>query len=256
MRTPDDRAGGAGGYPDDRNDSSAPSGVGAPPPGRPTAPTGVAGTTQRTQGIGVQSYDYYEEDSGYSDAAATSLVSQREDDFYDETDRDRKKIGMNAGTDLGLLILRLTLGGIFIAHGVQKLFGTFGGPGTEGFARSLAKMGFEQSAALSLVTGATELGGGALLVLGLFTPLAAAGIVGVMANVLALNFQSGFFAQQGGVEYEVVLAALALGLMFAGPGRVALDNGRAWFRRPVVSGFVCLLVAAGSSAAVFLLLHH
>ena len=63
-----------------------------------------------------------------------------------------------------------------------------------------------------------------------------------------------FFDQEGGYEYLVVLIAASLCLMFAGPGRVALDNGRAWFRHPLVSGFICLVIAAGSSAAVLILL--
>ncbi len=255
MRTHDDRAGGAGGYPDDRRDGGIPAGAGATTPARATAPVGATGSTQHTQGIGKQSYDYYDDDTGYSSSEATSLVSPRDDSFYDETDGRGSKIGMNAGADLGLLVLRLALGGLFILHGAQKLFGTLGGPGPEEFARSLAKMGFQQSGVLSLVTGATELGGGALLVLGLFTPLAAAGIVGVMVNVVLLQLGKGFFAPSG-IEFPAALGAMALGLMFAGPGRVALDNGRAWFRHPVISGFVCLLIAAGSSAGVFFLLHR
>lgn len=208
---------------------------------------GAAGT----QGLG--GYDYYD-DAGYSDTEATAMVRSRSDDYYEELDRESKRLAWNAGTDLGLLVLRLVLGGLFAAHGAQKLFGAFGGPGTDGFARALSGMGFQQSETLALVTGGTELGAGALLVLGLFTPLAAAGVLGVMVNAILLNFGKGFFAGEGGIEFEVVLAALAFGLMFTGPGRVALDNGRAWFRRPLLSGFIALLIAAGASAAVFLLL--
>jgi putative oxidoreductase len=243
VRIHDDRPGGAGGHSGDRNIGvNAPAGVGA---------QGPAGT----QGLGAKHYNYYDEDPGYSDTDATSLVDRRSEDFYDELGRDGKPFGWNAGADLGLLILRLLLGGVFLAHGAQKLFGVLGGPGPDGFAAMLTKMGFQQSGALSLVTGGTELGAGALLVFGLFTPLAAAGIVGVMANVVMLGLPSGFFAPSG-IEFPLTLGVVALGLMFTGPGRVALDYGRSWFRRPLISGFVCLLIAAGSSAAVFLLLHH
>ncbi len=205
-----------------------------------------------TQGLGVRDYDYYD-DAAYGDDEATSVVDRR-DDFYEESDT-RKPFGWNAGADLGLLALRLVIGGIFAAHGAQKLFGVLGGTGPEAFAQSLAKSGFEQSAVLSLVTGGTELGAGALLVLGLFTPLAAAGIVGVMASaIVSMKLPGPFFDQEGGYEYLVVLIAAALCLMFAGPGRVALDNGRSWFRHPLVSGFISLVIAAGSSAAVLILL--
>lgn len=208
------------------------------------------------QGLGVQDYDYdYYDDAAYSDANATAVVDRGSGaDFYEELD-DRKPFAWNAGTDLGLLVLRLVVGGIFAAHGAQKLFGVLGGSGPEKFAQSLAKAGFEQSAVLSLVTGGTELGAGALLVLGLFTPLAAAGIVGVMASaIVSMKLPGPFFDQEGGYEYLVVLIAIALCLMFTGPGRVALDNGRSWFRHPLVSGFLCLVIAAGSAAAVLVLL--
>ena len=247
MRIHDDRPGSAGGYPDDRNQgSNAPAGVGS---------QGPAGT----QGLGVQKHNYYDDDDGYSSGAdATSLVRSPVDDasYYEDLEPARKPFGWNAGADLGLLVLRFALGGLFLVHGAQKLFGAFGGPGPEGFAQALTKMGFQQSATLSLVTGGTELGAGALLVLGLFTPLAAAGILGVMANAVALKLGGSFFNTDGGYEFEAVLGAMALGLMFTGPGRVALDYGRVWFRRPLIFGFISLLIAAGASAAVFLLLHR
>lgn len=176
-------------------------------------------------------------------------------DHYDEPGTERRPLRWNAGTDLGLLILRLALGGTFLAHGAQKLFGVLGGPGAEGFARTLRQLGFRESTALSLVTGAVELGGGALLILGLFTPLAAAGLIGVMVNAVAMKYGSGFFASSGGMEYEIVLGCLGLGLLFTGPGRIALDNGRWWFRRPLAAGFVGLLMAAVASTVVLFLFH-
>ncbi|MGW3471963.1 DoxX family protein [Saccharopolyspora sp. NPDC000995] len=216
-------------------------------------------SAQSTQSLGAQKYAYYDDDDGYSDAEATSVVDRRAaapSDYYDEIGDPRKPFGWNAGTDLGLLILRLALGGIFLAHGAQKLFGVLDGPGPDGFAMALSKMGFERSAALALVTGGTELGAGALLVLGLFTPLAAAGVVGVMANAIFLKLGAGFFAATGGFELEATLGVLGLGLMFTGPGRVALDYGRVWFRRPLPFGFISLITAGAVSAAVLVLFHR
>ena len=92
----------------------------------------------------------------------------------------------NSGADLGLLILRLVLGGTFLAHGSQKLFGLFGGPGISGFAEGLAGYGYRAPEVLALVTGITETVGGALVVLGLVTPLAAAGLLGIMVNTCLL----------------------------------------------------------------------
>ncbi|MDA3628298.1 DoxX family protein [Saccharopolyspora sp. WRP15-2] len=248
MRTHDDRPGGAGGSPDDRNYGAHAQQPGAGAPG-----------ARSTQSLGAQkSYDYYDDDDGYSDAEATSLVNTggRDDDLYYDDVRDRRKpFAWSGSTDLGLLILRLALGGIFLVHGAQKLFGVLGGPGPEGAAKMLAGMGFQNSGVLALVTGGTELGAGALLVLGLFTPLAAAGVVGVMANAVFLKLGSGFFAATGGFEFEATLGVLGLGLMFTGPGRVALDYGRVWFRRPLIFGFISLIIAAGAAAAVLLLFH-
>lgn len=269
MRTHDDRPGGGGGFSDDRRRHEGPDRTQRVQPAGPSAadertqavPSAPAGSAPgaTTQHVtpptysGTSGLDYYDDD--YSDAYGNDSYEAFDEDFFDGPRADgRKAFAWNGGTDLGLLILRVVLGGVFVAHGAQKLFGVLGGPGPEGFAQALQKMGFEQSAALSLVTGATELGGGALLILGLFTPLAAAGVLGVMANAVALRFDNGFFASQGGVEYEVVLGALALGLLFTGPGRAALDKGRSWFRHPVVSGFICLLVAAGASVTVLLVL--
>ena len=87
----------------------------------------------------------------------------------------------------------------------------------------LASNGFRDARILSWVTGGTELAGGGLLVLGLFTPLAAAGVAAVMANVVLLKWHSGFFIPSRGFEYELVLAGVATGLAFTGPGRFSLD---------------------------------
>lgn len=248
MRTHEERSGGAGGYPDDRKHSNAPA---ATPPGRPVASAGPK-ASQGAKAPGSLSYDFYD-DEGYSEP--TSTLGRKGDEYDDDFTDERKPFGWTGGADLGLLIVRLALGGLFVAHGAQKLFGALGGPGPEVFAQSLQKMGYQQSAILSLVTGGTELGSGALLILGLFTPLAAAGILGVMSNAVLNLLPAGFFSPQG-FELPAILGAVALGVMFTGPGRVALDYGRAWFRRPITFGFISLIIAAGASASVLLLLHQ
>lgn len=161
----------------------------------------------------------------------------------------------NSGTDLGLLVLRLVLGGAFIAHGCQKLFGLFGGPGIDGFAGALRGFGYQQAGVLSLVTGVTELTGGSLVVLGLFTPLGAAGLLGIMVNTIALKWGNGFFASPGGgFELDLALAAMASALVLGGPGRVALDQGRAWSRHPVATGWICLLIGIVAGLVFYFLL--
>lgn len=235
--------------------------------------TGGAGAEDRTTRVGAggrhasgghsaapgSAINYYvdeDDDAGSGDSSATSGRSGESSDFYDQIARQRLPQPWTAGADLGLLVLRLSLGALFLAHGSQKLFGVLGGPGTLGFTRVLQGMGFQQAGVLALVTGGTELASGALLVLGLLTPLAAAGIVGLMADAVVLHLSHGFFLTSGGFEYEAVLGAVALGLMFTGPGRVAVDNGRWWYRRPVAAGFIGLVIAAGAAAGVLFGLHH
>jgi putative oxidoreductase len=185
----------------------------------------------------------------------TQSIDRRADNLFDEDQKVSRGRGWHGGADLGLFLIRLVLGGIFIAHGCQKLFGAFGGPGIDGFANMLTSNGFRDARILSWVTGGTELAGGGLLVLGLFTPLAAAGVAAVVANVVLLKWHSGFFIPKG-FEYELALAGVAAGLAFIGPGRAALDNGRYWYRHPLASGFICLVIAGGAAAAIYFGLRH
>ncbi|WP_034238207.1 DoxX family protein, partial [Saccharomonospora iraqiensis] len=167
------------------------------------------------------------------------------------TTRSRSGPGhWHGGLDLALFVLRLVLGGTLVAHGLQK-FGLLDGPGLDGFARGLGSFGYTgQTTLLAWVTALAEVGGGVLLVLGLFTPLGAAAALGVLVNAIAVKVGAGFFAGQGGFEYELVLAATAFALLFTGSGRLALDRNTPWRHRPLVFGLVALTLAAGSSAAV------
>ncbi|SDL46737.1 putative oxidoreductase [Lentzea albidocapillata subsp. violacea] len=206
-------------------------------------------STTRVGEDATQSYDSTTkafDNTGYTPLDKSTVDDTRDDPFDD----DRRKFGWTAGPDIGLLGLRAVLGGIFVLHGLQKVFGLFGGPGINGFAQSLEKMGYRESVVLAWVTGITELAGGALLVLGLFTPLAAAGLLAVMANVIALQYKGGFFGPNG-VELELALAGMAFAALFAGPGRAALDYNRSWFRHPLAAGFIALVIAAGGAAVTF-----
>ena len=198
---------------------------------------------------GAQSFD--PETKSFDNAEYTPVEPATS--HLDEDEDRRKPFGWNGGTDLALFVLRVGLGAAFVVHGLQKVFGLFGGPGIGGFAQFLQSHGFREARILSWVTGVTELGGGALLILGLFTPLAAAGILGVMANAIVVKWGGGFFGAQG-VEQEASFAVMAFAVLFAGPGRAALDYGRSWWRRPLLSGFIFLVIAGGASAAILYLL--
>ena len=95
---------------------------------------------------------------------------------------------------LGLLILRVVMGLTLAAHGSQKLFGWFEGPGRAGTAGMFTKLGFRWPTTMALLAGAAEFFGGLLFALGLLTPFAAIALVVVMLNaIITVHWQKGFF---------------------------------------------------------------
>ncbi|GAA4658093.1 DoxX family protein [Amycolatopsis dongchuanensis] len=190
------------------------------------------------------------QDSGYFEAADEgTTLSQPADRLGDEDDRSPQWHG---GLSFGLLVLRLVLGGTLGAHGLQKVFGLFGGPGISEFSRILGDQGYtSQTTLLSWLGGVTEIVGGALLVLGLFTPAAAAALLAVTANAVYLQYREGFFLGDGsGFEYHLVLAGIAFALLFTGPGGILVDTNTPWRRRPVPFGIAGLVLAAAAVVAV------
>ena len=146
--------------------------------------------------------------------------------------------------NVGLLLLRLVVGLTLAAHGSQKLFGWFGGPGLDATGQFFAMLGFPPGRRHALMAGLAETGGGLLLAVGLFTPFAAAAIIGVMlVAIVSVHIKKGFFAQNGGYEYNLVLAVAALALAFAGPGSLSVDallgnsdSGNFWGLAALVAG--------------------
>jgi putative oxidoreductase len=125
--------------------------------------------------------------------------------------------------EIGLLLLRLAAGLTLAAHGAQKLLGWFGGPGLEATGQFFETIGFLSGRRHALMAGLAETGGGLLLALGLFMPIAAALIGSVMLVAMAVNIKKGFFAQNGGYEYALVLGVVGLSFAFTGPGSLSLD---------------------------------
>jgi len=106
-------------------------------------------------------------------------------------------------------ILRIALGGILIPHGLQKLFGAFGGMGFARNAELFDKLGFTPGIFWGTLVGCTELIGGTLLVLGLFTRFAAAAVVIFMIVGVKFTSANGFFWSQGGSEYALLIGFCA-----------------------------------------------
>jgi putative oxidoreductase len=126
--------------------------------------------------------------------------------------------------NIGLLLLRLTVGLTLAAHGTQKMFGWFGGLGLSSTAQVFTVLGFPPPRRDAPMAALGETVSGALLAVGLATPAAVAVVVSVMlvATVTA-HSSKGFFAQNGGYEYAFVLAVAALTLAFTGPGSLSID---------------------------------
>ena len=127
--------------------------------------------------------------------------------------------------DLGLLLLRLTLGAVFLGHGAQKAFGAFGGPGFEAASGFIGSMGFRPARVWAALAVGGELLAGVLFVLGLLTPLAGLLVLATMAVAIAkVHGPKGFFAQDGGFEYNLVLIIAAVAVAAVGPGAFSLDH--------------------------------
>jgi putative oxidoreductase len=127
--------------------------------------------------------------------------------------------------DVGLVVLRLVLGVIFIAHGAQKLFGSFGGPHISGFAKMLGQLGVKPAEPMAILAGLAEFVGGILVIVGFLTPLAALALIVVMiVAVLAVHLKNGFFNTNGGYEFNLALVGMTLTLLIAGAGAYSLDN--------------------------------
>jgi putative oxidoreductase len=132
--------------------------------------------------------------------------------------------------DRAALILRLTLGIVMFPHGAQKALGWFGGGGIGGTLEFFSSA-FGVPAVLALLVIAAEFLGSIALIVGLFTRVAAAGIIGVMLGAVAMvHWQVGFFmnwtgAQQGeGFEFHLLAIGIGLALVLLGGGSASLDR--------------------------------
>jgi putative oxidoreductase len=156
------------------------------------------------------------------------------------------------GLDIGLLLLRVVVGLTLAAHGAQKLFGWFGGRGLAGTAQGYERMGYRPGTLMALLAGVGEAGGGALLALGLLTPLGAAAGIGVMLNaIVSAHLSKGFWNTKGGLEFPLTVATVFAAVAFTGPGRFSLDRAVGWQQAGWAWGAVA--VAAGLLAGLAVL---
>jgi putative oxidoreductase len=133
--------------------------------------------------------------------------------------------------DALLLVARVLVGVVLIAHGAQKLFSY----GIDGTAASFAQMGIPMSPAAAVFAAVVELAGGAALLLGAATAVAGALVVlNMLGAFLLVHIGNGVFVTDNGFELVAVIAAVALLLIAVGPGRYSIDQAVADRRRAAV----------------------
>src|SRR5436305_1018966 len=108
----------------------------------------------------------------------------------------------------GLLILRMVLGGTMMAHGSQKVFGAFGGPGMEGFKGMTKNLKLEPAEVMAPIGAYSEFLGGLSILLGLFTPAGALAIINTMAVAIwKVHLKNGFWSTKRGWEFNSLIIA-------------------------------------------------
>jgi putative oxidoreductase len=152
---------------------------------------------------------------------------------------------------IGRLLVRMTIGLLFVGHGTQKLFGWFGGSGPDQTGEAFESMGLKPGRRAAIGAGAAEAAGGALLAAGLATPLASAALSSVMITAIRkVHAEKGIWVTEGGFEYNAVLLAVLFGLSEVGPGPLSLDAALGIERRGLRWAILELgLGALGSIAA-------
>ncbi len=154
--------------------------------------------------------------------------------------------------DLGLMVLRAAIGLIVAAHGAQKAFGWWEGPGLAGWTEATASMGWHPARPWAVVSVVAELVGGLLLVAGLLTPLAAALVLAqTLVIILRVHLHNGFWNGKGGIEYPLTLWLGTAAIVLAGPGAVSLDHALGLSFGPIGRVAALAVALAGASAATW-----
>lgn len=126
--------------------------------------------------------------------------------------------------DVALLGARATLGGYLAAHGAQKLWGHFDGPGLDQASAGFEHMGLRPGRAMATLASVSEVTGGVLTATGLAWPLGPIAIGSTMATASTTHRPKGPFSAKGGFELPLTNLAAAIGLGYAGPGWLSLDK--------------------------------
>jgi putative oxidoreductase len=153
---------------------------------------------------------------------------------------------------IGRLIARVVIGGLFIGHGTQKWFGWFGGPGIDRASGMMESLGLRPGRRNAIAASASETIGGAMLLTGFLTPVAAAILIGTMVTAIrTVHLEKGVWNANGGYEFNLALIAAILALVDGGPGKPSVDTalgiddtGPVWALAALAAGL------AGSTVAI------
>lgn len=153
--------------------------------------------------------------------------------------------------DVGVLILRIVVGLLFVGHGTQKLLGWFGGKGLAGHTARMDRLGIHPARFWAWVNALGEFLGGLAFTIGLLTPLAAAALIGSMLVAIAkVHWPKGLWNANGGVEWPLVLATVAFVVGLTGPGLYSLDHALGVvLPEPAtyLAALVAMLIVAGAA---------
>lgn len=157
-------------------------------------------------------------------------------------------------TSLALLTLRVALGGVMLAHGVNHLLAD-GRVDVSGTAAWFADLGMQPGRLHAWLASITEIGAGGLLVVGLATPLAAGAVAGTMLVAWIINHRgNGFFIFNPGEgwEYVMTLTVVALAVGTLGPGGWSLDHLVGWSGWSGTAGLLTVVLLGGGGAGLLL----
>ncbi|GBU10104.1 quinol oxidase [Gammaproteobacteria bacterium] len=125
----------------------------------------------------------------------------------------------------GIMLSRIAIGIIFVAHGSQKLFGAFGGDGLSETAMFLESLGISSSFFMAILVGSTEFFGGLALIIGLLVrPAALALVIAMLVAIFSVHINNGLFLSNNGYEYALALLAVSLMILIEGAGRWSFDR--------------------------------
>jgi len=137
---------------------------------------------------------------------------------------------------------------MMMAHGLNKVFGP---DGLDGTTRYFDYLGLQPANVHARVAATTEIGTGALLTVGAATPLASAGVIGIMAVASATDHKGkGFFVFKGGWEYVGVVGATAAALSALGPGRFSVDGARGKGRGGLKAALCSVVLGVGAAVGM------